>query len=136
MAVLKPLTISVACVLAALPALAASADLPVTLVVKPLLCVLDKGATSCVMTFDVRWKSILAAEYCLNDGTQPAPLHCWASARDGDMQQQRQVSEEFIYWLTQPAGVEHLAEVKISVLRVDSADRRRERRARHVWDVL
>jgi hypothetical protein len=135
-AVLKPLVISAACVLAALPALATSADLPVTLVVKPLLCVLDKGATSCVMTFDVRWKSILAAEYCLNDGSQPAPLRCWASARDGGMQQQRQVSEEFIYWLSQPAGVERLAEVKISVLRVDSADRRRERRARHVWDVL
>jgi hypothetical protein len=136
MAVLKPFAISAACLLAALPALAAPADLPVTLVVKPLLCVLDKGATSCVMTFDVRWKSILAAEYCLNDGKQPAPLRCWASARDGGMQQQRQVSEEFVYWLTQPAGVERLAEVKISVLRVDSADRRRERRARHVWDVL
>ena len=134
MAILKPLAWSAVFLLAALPA--PGAEPPVRLVVKPLLCVLDKGATSCVMTFDVRWKSIEAAEYCLNDGGQPTPLRCWPSARTGDLQQKREVSEEFRYWLTAPAGVERLAEVKISVLRVDSADRRRERRSRHVWDVL
>jgi len=89
-----------------------------------------------MMTFDVRWKSLVAAEYCLNDGGQATPLRCWPSSRAGDLQQQRQVSEEFRYWLTPATGAERLAEVKISVLRVDSADRRRERRARHVWDVL
>jgi hypothetical protein len=125
-----------ACLLAVLPAVSLAADPPVTLSVKPLLCVLDKGATSCMMTFDVRWKSVVAAEYCLNDGGQPTPLRCWPSARAGDLQQQRAVSEDFRYWLTPATGVERLAEVKISVLRVDSADRRRERRARHVWDVL
>jgi hypothetical protein len=135
MAVLKPRLI-IAGLFAALPALAPAADPPVTLSVKPLLCVLDKGATGCMMTFDVRWKSLLAAEYCLNDGSQPTPLRCWPSARSGDLQEQRQVSEEFRYWLTPATGAERLAEVKISVLRVDSADRRRERRARHVWDVL
>ena len=124
------------CLLAALPALTPAAEPPVHLIVKPLLCVLDKGATSCTMTFDVRWKSVLAAEYCLHDGAQPAPLRCWASSRAGDLQQARQVGEEFFYWLTAPAGVERLAEVKVSVLRVDSADRRRERRTRHVWAVL
>jgi hypothetical protein len=135
MAVLKP-RIVYACLFAALPALAPAADPPVTLSVKPLLCVLDKGATSCMMTFDVRWKSLVTAEYCLNDGGQQTPLRCWPNARAGDLQQQRQVSEEFRYWLTPATGAERLAEVKISVLRVDSADRRRERRARHVWDVL
>ena len=136
MAVLKLRICATCCLLAALPTLAPAAEPPVRLIVKPLLCVLDKGATSCTMTFDVRWKSVLAAEYCLHDGAQPAPLRCWASARAGDLQQARQVSEEFLYWLTEPAGAQRLAEVKISVLRVDSADRRRERRTRHVWDVL
>jgi hypothetical protein len=46
------------------------------------------------------------------------------------------VSEEFIYWLGAPGGEDHLAEVKVTVLRVGSDDRRRERRTRHVWDVL
>jgi hypothetical protein len=46
------------------------------------------------------------------------------------------VSEAFIYWLGAPAGTQRAAEVKIDVLRLDSPDRRRERRSRHVWDVL
>jgi hypothetical protein len=46
------------------------------------------------------------------------------------------VGEAFVYWLGLQGGVQHLAEVKIEVLRLDSSDRRRERRSRHVWDVL
>ena len=38
--------------------------------------------------------------------------------------------------MPQPDGTQRAAEVKIDVLRLDSPDRRRERRARHVWDVL
>ena len=40
---------------------AAAADPPaVRLIVKPLLCVIDKDETACTITFDVRWKSMLA----------------------------------------------------------------------------
>jgi len=119
----------------ALPAVAAD-PAPVKLAVRPLLCVVDKGASSCMMSFDIRWKSIRAAEYCLNDSAKPDPVHCWTPALDGAVLQEREVSEEFVYWLGAPGGADHLAEVKVSVLRVDSADRRRERRTRHVWDVL
>jgi len=104
--------------------------------VKPLLCVVDKGASSCMMSFDIRWKSVRAGEYCLNDSAKPEPVRCWTLALDGTVLQEREVSEEFVYWLGAPGGADHLAEVKVSVLRVDSADRRRERRTRHVWDVL
>jgi hypothetical protein len=115
---------------------AAAADSPVKLAVRPLLCVVDKGASSCVMSFDIRWKSTQTGEYCLNDSAKPEPVHCWAPAVNGVVLQEREVSEEFIYWLGAPGGSDHLSEVKVSVLRVDSADRRRERRTRHVWDVL
>ena len=120
--------------LAALPAAAADPP-PVRLFVKPLLCVVDKAATSCNVTFDIRWKSALPAEYCLNDET-PAPLRCWPSALSGELQHHREVSEDFIFWLAPPAGTERTAQVKVEVLRVGSDDRRRERRTRHVWDVL
>lgn len=119
---------------AALPS--AAADKPVKLIVKPLLCLVDKGATTCNVLFDIRWKSTLPAEYCLNDEALTTPLRCWPSAVSGEHQQQREVSEDFIFWLSPPAGTERVAEVKIEVLRVGSDDRRRERRTRHVWDVL
>jgi hypothetical protein len=113
-----------------------AAEPPLKLAVKPVLCVLDKDATSCKMSFDIRWKSVLAGDYCLNDSFLSAPLRCWAGAKNGEERVQREVSEDFQFWLGAPADTAHLAEVKVSVLRVGSTDRRRERRTRHVWDVL
>jgi hypothetical protein len=53
---------------------AAGADLPAArLIVKPLLCVIDKDAGQCSMTFRIRWKSEAAAEYCLNDSALSTP---------------------------------------------------------------
>jgi hypothetical protein len=114
----------------------AAADPPVRLLVKPLLCVIDKGATSCAVTFDIRWKSVSPAEYCLSDEAQPAPLRCWPSALAGEHQQERIVTQDFLFWLAPPGVAQRAAEVKVEVLRVGSDDRRRERRTRHVWDVL
>jgi hypothetical protein len=115
----------------------AGEDIPAArLFVKPLLCVIDREAGQCSMTFRIRWKSEAAAEYCLNDSALSTPLRCWPSAVSGTHDQQREVSEAFIYWLGARDGTQRAAEVKIDVLRLDSQDRRRERRARHVGDVL
>ena len=113
------------------------ADVPVArLFVKPLLCVTDREATVCSMKFNIRWKSATQARYCLNDSARDAPLRCWESASAGTHSEQREVSEAFVYWLGTPGSEQRVAEVKIEVLRLDSPDRRRERRTRHVWDVL
>lgn len=129
------LTLLIAGCLSALQAAAADPP-PVRLNVKPLLCVLDKNATSCAVSFDIRWESTRAGEYCLNDEAQAVPLRCWPSALSGEHRQDRLVTQEFIFWLSPPAGSERVAQAKIEVLRVGSTDRRRERRSRHVWDVL
>src|SRR5690349_20690790 len=117
-------------------AFAAETPAPVKLVIKPLLCVIDKEGASCAVTFDIRWKSPQPAEYCLSDSVQATPLRCWPRAAAGELKQERVFSEDFRYWMAPPAGGERLSEVKIEVLRLGSEDRRRERRARHVWDVL
>lgn len=155
MARMNPLTGLVAGLTLMAPAFAADPE-PVKLVIKPLLCVIDKGATTCAVTFDIRWKSVQPGEYCLNDSVQATPLRCWPRTLAGEMKQQREFGEDFRYWLTlpvtglgqpaagatepagqtPPAGGQRLSEVKIEVLRVGSNDRRRERRTRHVWDVL
>ncbi len=129
------LTLLIASCFMALPA--AGADpAPVRLNVKPMLCVLDKNATSCAVTFDIRWKSALAAEYCLSDEAQPLPLRCWPKVLSGEHRHERLVTQDFLFWLSTATGNERVAEAKIEVLRVGSTDRRRERRSRHVWDVL
>lgn len=134
---MKKLNLSlVACCLAVcLPA--AGADVPAArLIVKPLLCVLDRESPVCSMTFNIRWKSEAEREYCLHDSALNEPLRCWPMMLSGTHSQKREVSEAFVYWLAAPGGAQRAAEVKIEVLRLDSADRRRDRRARHVWDVL
>lgn len=128
------LTLLVAGLLAAAPA--GAAEPPVRLYVKPLLCVLDDNATACSVVFDIRWRSALAAEYCLNDEAQPEPLRCWPSVLSGEYRHARQVTQDFVFWLSPPAGTERVAVTKVEVLRVGSPDRRRQRRSRHVWDVL
>jgi hypothetical protein len=134
---MRKLIIAIAAGAALVPALpVVAADPGPKLEVKPLLCVIDKAASSCMMSFDIRWKSVLASEYCLNDSARTDPVRCWARAQNGAVLQERAVSEEFVYWLGAPGGADHLAEVKVTVLRVGSDDRRRERRTRHVWDVL
>ena len=133
---LTRLTIFIAGSLGVAMSAAAADPLPVRLSVKPLLCVIDKDAVACTINFDVRWKSTLAAEYCLNDSARQTPLRCWPRADSGEHTQERVVSEDFTFWLSPPTGTERVAEAKIEVLRVGSADRRRERRTRHVWDVL
>jgi hypothetical protein len=125
----------VSCLAVCLPA--AGADVPAArLIVKPLLCVLDRESPVCSMNFNIRWKSEAAREYCLNDSALNTPLRCWPMTLSGTHSQKREVSEAFVYWLGAPGGAQRAAEVKIEVLRLDSPDRRRDRRARHVWDVL
>jgi hypothetical protein len=123
------------CTAVTIPAVAA--DPPaVRLFVKPLLCVIDQDAAGCSMNFDIRWKSLAASEYCLHDSAAPTPLRCWPRLPAGQHVQQREVTEDFIFWLAPPGEAQRVAEVKVEVLRVGSPDRRRERRSRHIWDVL
>jgi hypothetical protein len=131
----RPRLFIVCCLASCNPA--AGADTAVArLFVKPLLCVTDRETTVCSMNFNIRWKSEVAADYCLNDSASNVPLRCWTSAVAGTHGQKREVNEAFVYWLGAPGGAQRVAEVKIDVLRLDSSDRRRERRMRHVWDVL
>jgi hypothetical protein len=114
----------------------AADDAPLALHVKPVLCIADRFSPSCAMAFQVRWQSAREGDFCLNDDIRETPLRCWGRARAGELRENRVVSQDFTYWMSSPARDARLAEVKVEVLRVGTADRRRERRTRHVWDVL
>lgn len=103
--------------------------------VKPILCVIDKLNPSCDMSFIVLWESAESGYYCLFNDFDEAPLRCWASRREGEMTDDRTVEEDFSFWMTGENLADRLAQVDIEVLRLDSDDRRRRRRTRHVWDI-
>ena len=121
-----------------LPALAMSdiaAAEDMTLTVKPVLCITDNLTPSCDMSFVVVWQSALTGYYCLFTDFDDAPMHCWNEERTGRLSDQRTVRENFSYWMTDQDQVRRLAVVTVEVLRMDSDDRRRKRRTRHVWDL-
>jgi hypothetical protein len=121
-----------------LPALAvadesSSDDMQMT--VKPLLCITDNRNPSCNMSFLVVWQSITTGYYCLFSDFTDAPMRCWNEERSGQLDDDRTVTQNFSYWMTGANEGARLAEVTVEVLRLDSDDRRRRRRNRHVWDI-
>lgn len=109
-------------------------DHEMVLSVKPVLCITDKRTPSCHTAFLVAWQSNLHGYYCLFNDFTKAPLQCWSDDRDGELNDERTVDESFSYWMTGDDSGVKLAVAAVEVLRLDSSDRRRKRRTRHVWD--
>jgi len=121
-----------------LPALAVadeSSGDDMQMTVKPLLCITDNRNPSCDMSFLVVWQSITTGYYCLFSDFTDAPMRCWNEERSGQLDDDRTVTQNFSYWMTGTNEGVRLAEVTVEVLRLDSDDRRRRRRNRHVWDI-
>lgn len=107
----------------------------VTLTVKPVLCITDKRNPSCRMSFLIVWQSGTTGYYCLFNDFGTAPVRCWSEDREGRLTDERTVHTDFSYWMTGTDRETRLARVDVEVLRMDSDDRRRKRRTRHVWDI-
>ncbi len=121
-----------------LPCLAVAdsgSDDEMRLSVKPLLCIVDNRTPSCDMAFLVVWHSAASGYYCLFNDFDDAPVRCWNDDRTGSINDEREVRRDFSYWMTGAAPEQRLAQVTVEVLRMDSDDRRRRRRTRHVWDI-
>jgi len=114
----------------------AADDSPVQLKVKPVLCIVDAKTPSCQMSFLVIWQSAESGYYCLYNDFGESPLRCWTDEQAGEVNDERDVQNEFRYWMTGNDEQTPLAVVAVEVLRMDTGDRRRNRRGRHVWDIL
>ncbi|MDH5622687.1 MAG: DUF3019 domain-containing protein [Gammaproteobacteria bacterium] len=111
------------------------ADNAFQLTVKPVLCIIDNRNPNCDMSFLVIWQSVKRGYYCLHNDLAEVPVHCWSEERAGRLDDDRIVQDTFSYWMTGDDTDIRLAEVVVEVLRMDSDDRRRKRRKRHVWDI-
>ena len=111
------------------------ADRSMQLTVKPVLCITDKRTPSCQMSFLVLWESAQTGYYCLFSDFGKAPIRCWSNEFSGRTKDERVVQNDFRYWMLDDNSALQLAVVTVEVLRLDSDDRRRKRRTRHVWDI-
>lgn len=114
---------------------AAGADGPL-LHVKPLICIASRNSEVCATDFQIDWRSPQPGNYCLARDNKPLPVRCWTQATAGEHRDRVIVTRDFYYWITESENTQRLSAVKVEFLRLQSEDRRRERRSRHVWDVL
>lgn len=118
-----------------LPLAALADDDQVKLSVKPVLCIVDQRTPSCDMAFLVAWQSQREGYYCVTCDLDGEPLRCWSDERAGEFEDERSVLEDFSYMISEGNGQPPLDAVTVEVVRMDSDDRRRKRRTRHVWDI-
>ncbi len=122
--------------IASLPVVAAAEEpSDVELTVKPLLCIIDKRVTTCEALFRVSWTSAESGYYCVSNDIETAALKCWSNDRRGELDDERAIDADLTYSIDQGDG-KTLDAVTVEVVRIDSDDRRRRRRTRHVWDLL
>lgn len=140
---MQPFTIRTSAPLLLLPFLLplttpATGDEPETpeITVRPLLCIVDQRTPVCEMVFHVSWRSEERGYYCVLSNLEEAPLRCWSEQRAGQLRDRRSVAEDFSYMINEGDGEPPLDTVTVEVVRMDSDDRRRRRRTRHVWDLL
>lgn len=116
----------------------AAADDPLLpkLRVRPVLCIADRESAQCATVFQIDWQSREPGDYCIGSDQQTGPLRCWTQARTGEHADRVIVTRDFDYWIARADSDRRLRAVRIELLRLHSEDRRRERRTRHVWDVL
>ena len=88
------------------------------------------------MSFLVVWQSSESGYYCLYNDFGERPVRCWNDQNSGEIKDERDVQTAFNYWMTGDDEQSTLAVVAVEVLRMDTDDRRRRRRGRHVWDIL
>ena len=129
------LLITLALLLPVLALAADQADDDMRLIVKPVLCITDNRNPSCDISFLIVWQSSTAAHYCLFNDIADASLRCWNEERTGQLSDDRTVTKDFSFWVTGTDTSARLAQVNVEVLHLDSEDRRRRRRTRHVWDI-
>ncbi|MCZ8132686.1 MAG: DUF3019 domain-containing protein [Steroidobacteraceae bacterium] len=111
-------------------------ELRPTLRVRPVLCIAEREAKPCETLFRIDWKSARPGDFCLGSDRQAAPLRCWSAASAGEHDDVTIVTRDFEYWLAAPNDSRRLTAVRVELLYLRSEDRRRQRRSRHVWDVL
>lgn len=108
----------------------------VTLEVRPVLCITDERTPVCQISFLVLWQGEQTGYYCLYNDFSDSSIRCWVEEKSGELSDERTVQTDFQYWMTGDDADTQLASVKVEVLRMDTGDRRRKRRTRHVWDIL
>ncbi len=109
---------------------------PVTLVVKPSICVAKRGETVCVSTMDISWQSGHISDYCLYSGRSVEPLQCWQGAAAGEFRDKVILDGDLEYWITESGQVRQLARAAVKLAALKPHRKQPRRRNRLPWSIV
>lgn len=113
-----------------------STNLELTLRVKPTLCLRYSTGESCKLTIEVIWRDIAPSSYCLHSQQDLQPLQCWTSSKGEMLTDDREMSEDLIYWLSKPGEPDKLVTATVAMATVVEDEKRTRTRRRHIWNLI
>ena len=111
-------------------------SLELTLRVKPTLCLRYSTGESCKLTIEVIWRDSAPNSYCLHSQQDQQPLQCWTSSTGEMLTDDREMSEDLIYWLSRPGEPDKLVTATVAMATVVEDEKRTRTRRRHIWNLI
>ena len=102
--------------------------------VRPRICVLLGGETSCAMQLAVSWSAPAVTDVCLKLAHADSVLQCWQQQRVGTLEIELQRGSNTIVQLLDASSNLVLSEAEVTIVSRDLRDSRRRRR--HVWSII
>lgn len=71
----------------------------VLLIIKPNICVAQRGQKTCTSSMDINWSSSIKGAYCLHSNHSSGALLCWSNAAMGQHSDKVKLTKDLHYWL-------------------------------------
>ena len=115
-----------------LTALASAAETPssqqaIGLYLSPNLCLLEKNQQQCELLLDIRWRTLLVGDYCLQTNQDSAKINCWDGLDHGQFKHHFSFSENLEIFLVSRDSGETLYKQTVRLQKYVTKFRRKRR---------
>lgn len=104
--------------------------------VKPSLCLRYSSGEDCKLSVEVVWRDTSPSNYCLYSAQDLEPVRCWEDIAEASLEEDREISEDLVYWLTKPGENARLVTATVEMATIVEDDKRSRSRRRHVWNLI
>jgi hypothetical protein len=108
---------------------------PVSLIIKPHICVAPRGESSCISRIDVSWYSEQPLDLCLYVNEQDQSLLCWQQQRSGTYSHQVTLLSDLEYWLAKVPDNHLLARTLVKFAALQPHRKHNRRRNLLPWSI-
>jgi len=108
---------------------------PVTLTIKPHICVAPRGESSCISTIDVSWESLYIGDFCLDTDVTSDKLACWQSKKKGYYQHKLIFDKNITYFIKDSLSNQEIVSAIMKFRSLKPNRKLNKRRNRFPWSL-